>query len=587
MGDADRSRGWTTGRTWLFRWTVPGALIGLAIGHALWRGWGRWGDPLVDTGRELEWPRRILAGEGLYADLYYNYGPLAPHLNALWFRLFGVRLEVLAAAGAVTAVLTTFTLYAISRQLIGRLGSATVAVCFVYVCAFAHIQPQGMFNWVLPHAYAATYGMFLALLSLLLLLRHLHSGDSASLLLSVAALALAALAKVEALVPALGAHCVYVAGAAATRRPLRRTFASYAVAAGAVAAVYGWFYVRTGPALWRDHLAGAVNAQSKYFILYTAGLDDIAGSSLAVGKSALVVMAVAAVAAALCRLARSDRVSAAWKVVATCAAGCAIAGSQLLMRVDLLWLCTPFLIGAILVADGVSWWRHPERRERLLPALIVWTFFLASIPRIVLMTSPVGYGYYLLPGGILALGLLLFGFADRLESPTRWARAALATMATALMIGNALSVHQASAENFDRRSVRVETTRGNLWVTPADAGYLLPILRLLRGTPPDSCILALPHASCLSFLSERQGCDGMASHFALDFHGGLDDLATVSRWSRRRPEVVVWFDEPMGEFAGAVFGLTYAQASARWLVENYREISPGWYPLVLVPADHH
>jgi hypothetical protein len=152
------------------------------------------------------------------------------------------------------------------------------------------------------------------------------------------------------------------------------------------------------------------------------------------------------------------------------------------------------------------------------------------------------------------------------------------------MIGNALSVHQVSTENFDQRSVRVETARGNLWVTPAEANYLLPILRLLRETPPDSCILALPHASCLSFLSERQGCDGMGSHFALDFHGEFDDLATVSRWTRRRPEVVVWFDEPMGEFGNSVFGLTYARASARWLVENYREISPGSYPLVLVPA---
>jgi 4-amino-4-deoxy-L-arabinose transferase-like glycosyltransferase len=563
---------------------LPGALIGLAIANALWRGWGHWGDPLADTGRELEWPRRILAGEGLYADLYYNYGPLAPYLNALWFRLFGVRLEVLAAAGAATAVLTTFTLYAISRKFVGRLGSATVAVSFVYVCAFAHIQPVGTFNWVLPHAYPATYGMFLALLSLLLLIRHLHTGDTASLLLSIAALALTALAKVEALLPALGAHCVYVAGSAATRRPLRRALASYAVAAGGVAAVYGWFYARTGPALWRDHLAGAVNEQSMYFIMYTAGLDDIAGSSLAVGKSAVVVMTTAAVAAAVYRLSKSDRVSGAWKLLATCAACCAIAGSQLLMRVDLLWLCTPFLFAAIFVADGVSWWRHPERRERLLPALLVWTFFLASIPRIILMTSPVGYGYYLLPGGILALGLLLFSIADRLQNTTRWLRAALATMATALMIGNALSVHQVSTENFDRRSVRVETARGNMWVTPAEAGYLVPILRLLRETPPDSRILALPHASCLSFLSERQGCDGMGSHFALDFHGGFDDRATVSRWSRRPPELVVWFDQPMGEFGDSIFGLTYAQASARWLVENYREISPGWYPIVMVPT---
>jgi hypothetical protein len=585
LAGAERSQS-RTPRTLLLQRAVPGTLIGVAIAHALWRGWGRWGDPLIDTGRELEWPRRILAGEALYADLSYYYGPLAPYLNALWFRLFGVRLEVLAGAGALTAVLTTFTLYAISRKFIGRLGSATVAVTFVYVCAFAHIRPQGMFNWVLPHAYAATYGMFLALLSLLLLIHHLKTGGSASLLLSIAALALTALTKVEALLPAVGAHCVYAAGTAAMRRPLRRAFASYAVAACGVAAVYGWFYVRTGPALWRDHLGGAVNQESKYFIMHMAGLDDLAGSLRSVGNSAIVVTAVAAVAAAVWRLVKSDRVSAAWKLLATSAACCAIAGGQVPFRVDLFWLCAPLLFAAIFVADAVSWWRRPERRERLLAALTVWTFFLASVPRIILNTSPDGYGYYLLPGGILALGVLLFTVPERLEGVTPWARAASAAMGTALMIGNAVSAHQLSADNFDGRSVKVETARGNMWVTPADAEYLVPILRLLRETPPDSCILALPHETCLSFLSGRQGCDGMMSHLVVDFHTRLDDLATVSRWNRRRPEVVVWFDEPTGEFQNAIFGVTYAQTSARWLRENYRLIStPGRNPLVLVPAD--
>jgi hypothetical protein len=49
-------------------------------------------DPFVDSGRELWVPLALNSGKVLYRDISYFNGPLAPYLNALFFRFlpFGI-----------------------------------------------------------------------------------------------------------------------------------------------------------------------------------------------------------------------------------------------------------------------------------------------------------------------------------------------------------------------------------------------------------------------------------------------------------------------------------------------------------------
>ena len=44
--------------------------------------WQRWSDPIVDVGREMNQPLRLVAGERLYSDVRHIYGPLSPWLHA-------------------------------------------------------------------------------------------------------------------------------------------------------------------------------------------------------------------------------------------------------------------------------------------------------------------------------------------------------------------------------------------------------------------------------------------------------------------------------------------------------------------------
>jgi hypothetical protein len=123
--------------------------------------WQRWTQPLIDHGREMNLPTRILAGEWIYSDVQVLYGPFAPHFNALLYRVFGIHLSVLKAAGAVCAILILLMIYRLARALMSEWESFLVAALTLVACAL-----KSTANYIQPYAYAALYGLVFALGSL-------------------------------------------------------------------------------------------------------------------------------------------------------------------------------------------------------------------------------------------------------------------------------------------------------------------------------------------------------------------------------------------------------------------------------------
>ncbi len=182
------------------------ATVAAAFVAALILSWRKWGNVIVDCGRELELPRRLLGGERLYSDVRFFFGPLAPYVNAGLYRIFGVHLNVLVAAGVASAALLAFILWFLVRRFVRAAGATLATVAFVFICGFAQLVPNAIFNFALPYTYAATYGMLAAAASLLFLVRHVDRGRAGDFVLSTAALVLSAAAKVECAFPAALAH---------------------------------------------------------------------------------------------------------------------------------------------------------------------------------------------------------------------------------------------------------------------------------------------------------------------------------------------------------------------------------------------
>lgn len=76
-------------------------LVAAAFVHGVASSWLKLGDLITDTGRELQLPQRMLAGEVLYSELRLSYGPLGPYEKMLLYRILGLHVEVLRARCAV------------------------------------------------------------------------------------------------------------------------------------------------------------------------------------------------------------------------------------------------------------------------------------------------------------------------------------------------------------------------------------------------------------------------------------------------------------------------------------------------------
>lgn len=555
---------------------APLAAVLAACGHALYAGWGRWGDPFIDTGRELELPRRLLEGEALYSRLRFYYGPLAPHVNALLYRTFGVHLDVLAAAGAVTGVLTALVLYALTRRFTTRLGAAVAAVTFVYTCAFAALHPIAIFNWVVPYSYSATYGMLAALLSLLFLVRHAQGEGTRDLFLSVLFLAVAALAKAEPLLPALVAHALFLAAALAGGRAARVHALAYGAGGAAVASVYGALALRVGGGLWRDNLAAPVNAGSSHFVAEMMGLTDPGESLRYLGISLLLVAGAGGVGVLAAACLRAPTRSRPVRAVAVGAAGAATAALGFLVPIHLTFRVIPLLAALALAGLAVAWVRRPDRRDALLPHLLLWGFALAALGRVVLAAHPFRYGFYLLPAGLSALAVLAFEYLPARLGGGPWQARALAAGAAGLLLGTAAAAAGLSRARFEARTLALASPRGTLRVE-GELSKFFPVLEAIARAPPGASLLVLPYGSALNFLMERPGTsDGMFSYLPMELAGAYDDAGLAARWRRDPPDLVLWVatgDEE--EFGDARFGFTYAVRSGRWIQGAYRVIAQG------------
>jgi hypothetical protein len=220
-------------------WIARLVIVLVACGMA-WHTWGHWGDFQIDNGRELYIPAAILKGKLLFRDLWYMYGPLAPYLKALLFRVFGVHLTVLYTFGLVLTVGTAILTFEVGRIFrLGPLTSAVPALFFLVEAFYPFIR-----NFIFPYSYAASLGAFLGLACLYFVLRHLNDRHTSHLALAAILCGLAVLTKQE-----FGFACVVllfyeIAASFFIQRSISQLFRNAAIClAGLVPAlaVYGWF----------------------------------------------------------------------------------------------------------------------------------------------------------------------------------------------------------------------------------------------------------------------------------------------------------------------------------------------------------
>jgi|SoiMethySBSTD1v2_1073268.scaffolds.fasta_scaffold122342_2 4-amino-4-deoxy-L-arabinose transferase-like glycosyltransferase len=558
-----------------------GALVlvaGVFLG-CTWLSWRRLGSLIVDGGHELDVPRRLVEGAALYRDFSWNWGPLAPWVNAGLYRLFGVHSDTLMWAGLISAALACLGLYLVTRRFVGPFTSAWVAIAFLAVSAFAQRIPVAIFNFVAPYNFSATYGITLAIWSVFLLLHHARSGRPGTLVASAVLAGLVALTKLEttfAVVVAHGAFLVTV-----LPRPSRTRVLAWG--GGLAVAAVGYLVAArlSDGYVWRS-LVELFNGGSRFYITRSMGVREVGFSLREILLSVIgwVVLLLAARWLAEKPDAPRDRrlVTLVWIVMFVVPA---------FIVTEKVFRAAPFLLAA-----GIVWIAVARRREgdaalggRWREHLVVWVFALGAIPRILLRTGVDGYGFYLLPPTLacVAIGMTCYLAAGR--GPPR-SRRILAIAASTVLAGVALDGFRVNWRNLTRSTSEVKTARVWRLVDPASPeATLIPYLTRL---PASTVCAAVPDGAGLIFAAGLTPPeDGMIAYIPMHLHGPETEQAVLEAWERKPPQVIVhWGKDQSDVFGYAGFGRDYGVELGKWISQRYEVAKefPGWTTL-LVPRD--
>jgi Dolichyl-phosphate-mannose-protein mannosyltransferase len=562
---------------WIGKFAIMAAFAGMLL-----ISWRRWESPIIDSGRELDLPLRLLRGEMLYRDVHYLYPPLPPYFNSLLYRLFSVHLDVLQGAGIFCALLVVVLSYRIARRVLPPLESSLATLMIILFSVF---KPAG--NLIFPYAFAALYGMVFSLAALLFILRYVENRQRRELLAAGTLIGLAAVSKLEfsfAAAITVMATLVYLHR---SRIKDLITDSLYSAAPIAVIAipVYGYFFYYVSPrTLIEDcHLFYTHLPQS--LVIYNAkrtGLDKPLSSlaqmlgGAAVGISTLSVVALAS----LWKTARQSKIGLTgqarrvllWSGIALAAASTVIFITRMAQRPN--WDGSPLralpllLLGLIVI----NWYREREGS----PSLFIVSFYsLAILARVALRVPSGGaFGSFFLPTSLILIVYLLTSFLPNLIA--RWAdlphtgHFARKVGHLLLLLLAVISIVVFTVRYRKNYRFEVHTPRGNFY-TRADVGAAMQqaIDYLRSQTAPDEAIAVFPEGSDLTFLSNRR----MPFRYPIlhpDFIDEQGERRAIDQLQRENVRYILIVNRSMAEFGAKVFGRDYNPLLGQWIEENYQ-----------------
>jgi hypothetical protein len=566
-------------------WRARAFILAVFIGFTIYT-WEQWGDLRVDTGREMYVPAMLAQGKMLYRDLWYPYMPLAPYLEALFFRIFGVHLLVLYLSGLAITLGFALMLFELSRRFLLPAGAALVAFGYL-VQAFNASE----FNYALPYAYAAAYGSFFGLVFLFFLVRHIRRETGPNLLLAGLAAGLALLAKQE-----FGAACwlvlvVALLGNYWGHRSLR-SLGEEALRCIPGLAVFllgfGWF-------VWRLSLRFVVfeNFQStpgSYFMrTYGAkwvadrGLRFVPSEILSTMGIALLCLGVWFSVAWVARSAFSNRWFSARTVARVLAAGIVIALIGLVRHRHwagyLFWNRSNaeflfFPIGMFWLACAVFLWKavrylRTKNREYLALAA-VGAYALASGIRIMVQVEPRNYSIFydsviFLTFVFVLVSVFQWVLRSLPEATERWLLFGLLTMEAAGLLATLLPV---PIPGYPFPSA-LHTDYGTIYTTRENAAVIRPAIAFMKEQKAlGKHVLVLPEELPLYFFAAMEApsrwyqlspgilLPGAEDSYIAELRGAGIDYVLVSNHSN-------------AEYGVPYFGLDFHQKIYGWIQDNY------------------
>ncbi|MGA9767525.1 MAG: hypothetical protein WBV94_00680 [Blastocatellia bacterium] len=592
------------------------ALIAASFIFALAVSWQRWGNPLVDCGREMNQPLRLANGEMLYSEVRHIYGPLSPYVNAALYRIFGPSLNVLYADGIITAIIILALVFWLSRQLMNRMASTAATLSVMWLCAFKQAG-----NYIMPYSYGALHGCALGLITLALLAKAAGSGQKAEeshqspgdqqpptalLILAGVVAGLTVLAKTEMGLAALAAG---VTAAALFGYPnIRRAAGLVAVfllpVIVIVPAVYcliaaqvGWHTLSEESFLFLRNLS----PELVYFNKRVSGFDQpwqsfiqMIGATLRVALLAIIIATISLIFTRHKKEPTGRQISVSDFSVSDAGK---VSSLQLwvLFALSLLafllvplvgsinwdrgpYLAMPVMLAAFLVALLIRYQKQITKNrfanKKTLVLIIVVVYALASLARVILRVRSGGaYASYLLPASVI---LFTYGWAHPFADMFRDGRARRLAcniaigliMADAIVTGGLLSYRYRT-----RNTYPITTKRGTIIAVP-DLGKAIDEATTFinNETAAGEPIAVMPEGTSLNFFTARPNPlrEEITTPGFLDREG---EERAIRQLDESNTRLIFITNRSTSEFGAEVFGRDYCQRLMQWIDEHFEAVA--------------
>ncbi len=558
------------------------ALIGSAFVTMVAFSWQKWADPLIDFGRELYIPWRLLEGDLLYQDVAHYYAPLSTFVNVGWFKLLGVSYRSLAIGNTLILAAILAVCYWLLRRVSSLLATTTAIVVTTLVFALGQYLAIGNYNYISPYAHEVTHGLLLALLTLAALSRHFEAPSRRSLVTVGLFLGLVFLTKYEVLVAVLGGAVVgllvhrFEAGrewrglfsdlltvTLSTALPIT---ACWALLSTQLPAATAWHSVLGPLALVR----GADLASSRFLW----DLSGLATPALALAGItgwtlfyACATLPVALLGRAEWRL---DRRLYTVTALTLPVAVLGVATTMLPLRQALLPL--PFFV----IAGSIAEFRRRERIDagspKRLTSLVLAIFSLLLLLRIPLNAGPSHYGFVLAMPGTLFLIIAVIDHVPAWLDARGFGGRLFRTAVFSLLALLSAAHLRTSAAFFSTRTYSLGQGADAIRVDARGAVVARAVEVVADRVGPQQTLVVFPEGAMVNYMARRRSS---VSHVlfhptALALYG---EGALVVELAAHPPDYVLAFSREMRdlrEFGCVAFGDNCAQKLGAWLKEGYR-----------------
>jgi hypothetical protein len=557
------------------------------------RSFGRWPDLLVDFGRELYVPWRLLNGDVLYTGVAHFNGPLSPYLNALWFWCFGVGMSTLVWVNLVALVAIVAAVFWLLERIADALAATVAVIVFLCVFAFGHLVAYGNYNFVTPYSHEVVHGFGLSLAALLCVLQcpgKANRWDAATGLL----LGLVFLTKAELFVAALlgvGACRFCIArsrtrDAEATRRSL-----AFLMAGGLFPIVSAWMLLCLAmPAAeawvgilgsWPGIAMG--DAASLDFYRRGMGIDQIAANSASMGIEFGRLLVIVAAVALL------DRLSVAlpgWAKLALPVGLAMLIGMGAVPS----WISPNWMrvggslplvaLGCIAFAQ-FRWLRAGDSARPADSAAVGFAVFaFALMLKMILAARVYHYGFVLAAPAAMLLVVVVLDWIPAELRRLGGSAQVFRSVALVLIASATWNYLEISAERYETKVVSIGEGRDAFLARPPRAGVLSgraaaveAVLVRLAALPADATVLVLPEGVMLNYLARQRSPTRFITFLPPELVL-FGEQRIVDALTADPPTAVVLVHKDTREYGYPLFGRDYGQKIMNWVRERYEPSGP-------------